>query len=90
MPNDRTIFMSKAIRLQPWLSSLDYDPSDQNQSLYEELREVIGGKYSEESSQLLSEDFLVYDGNYDVNSQCHKSVKEARVMPLLEFRLPKQ
>ena len=84
--------MSKAIRLQPWLSSKDYDPSDQNQNLYDALRDVIGSKYSDESCRLLSEDFLVYDGNDDVvNNQCHNSVTEsARVMPLLEFRLPKQ
>ena len=33
LPNERTIFLSKAIRLQPKLSSLEYDPSDQNKSL---------------------------------------------------------
>lgn len=46
--NEKTIFLSRAIRLQPWLKDLrtKYDPSDQNQSLLDALREVIGSKHA--------------------------------------------
>ena len=64
---------------------ISYDPSDQNQSLYGVLREVIGSKHSEESIRLLSEDFLVHDGLKDVN----RAGDENQVTPLFEIRLPK-
>lgn len=30
IPTEKTIFLSKAIRLEPWLKKMNYDPSDQN------------------------------------------------------------
>ena len=45
-------------------TSSNNDPSDQNsmRSLYDDLREVMGSKHSEESIRLLSDDFLVFGG----------------------------
>ena len=63
-----------------------YDPSDQNQSLYEVLREVMGSKHSEESIRLLSDDFLVHSGGIDASH----TGDENGVTPLFEIRMPKQ
>lgn len=64
-----------------------YDSSDQDQSLYEVLREVMGSKHSEESIRLLSDDFLVHSGGIDVG----RAGDDVNcVTPLFEIRMPKQ
>ena len=59
IPNERTVFLSKPIRLQPWLANLNLDTENNSYDLNEALCSVIGQKCNDESSRLLTEDYLV-------------------------------
>ena len=74
IPNERTIFLSKPIRLQPWLANLKLDTSAKNSlsnnnngaagnNVTEDLNEALSSVMrGDENSRLLTEDYLVQIG----------------------------
>ena len=90
IPSERIIFLSKAIRLVPWLPGLDYDVSNVG-GLHEALCSVMGSNYSDMSIRLLSEDFLVQNcklscNQPDMNNE-YNSCPDSQVTPLFQISM---
>ena len=67
--DERTIFLSKAIRILPWLKDLRDEIKNTDFNLHEKLCSIMGSKNYSERTRLLTDDYLVLDGE---DQQCHE------------------